>query len=232
MSPSLKPIPDFSVEKALGLGSQHKWVIGVDEVGRGCLAGPVVAGAILWSHEQSQNFPKSFSEIRDSKLLKESVRESLKPQIESFVQAYSVQEASVEEIDAINILQASHVAMVRAVQNLLLSSRQLIGQQDSVLILIDGNLLPQGLKKLTESENILLAPHAVVKGDQKSMVVASASILAKVYRDHLMQKLHEQYPRYGLAQHKGYPTPFHKKAILEFGAAPIHRRSFLKKILR
>lgn len=213
----------------MGLGSTFDYVIGIDEVGRGCLAGPVVAGATLWSHKQTLTIPEALSGVKDSKLLKESERERLAPFIRTHVLGYSVQEASVEEIDAINILRASHLAMVRCVQDLL---KQLetktrndpdngssVDHAERVLVLIDGNMIPNELKK---NQGV----QALVKGDLKSMSIAAASILAKVYRDGLMQKLHEKYPQYGLEKHKGYPTPAHKKAVHEFGVSEIHRKSF------
>lgn len=175
---------------------------GCDEAGRGCLAGPVCAAAVI--------LPTDFYHpwLTDSKQLSERKRELLRPIIEAEALAWGVAFVSAEEIDAINILRASHVAMHRAVDDLVLRPERL---------LIDGN-------RFTPYEGI--AHECIVKGDAKVMSIAAASVLAKIYRDELMIELHREYPMYGWSGHKGYPTASHRQAIKEYGISPYHRKSF------
>lgn len=175
---------------------------GCDEAGRGCLAGPVCAAAVI--------LPTDFYHpwLTDSKQLSERKRELLRPIIEAEALAWGVAFVSAEEIDAINILRASHVAMHRAVDDLVLRPERL---------LIDGN-------RFTPYEGI--AHECIVKGDAKVMSIAAASVLAKTYRDELMIELHREYPMYGWSGHKGYPTASHRQAIKEHGISPYHRKSF------
>lgn len=187
---------------------------GVDEVGRGCLAGPVVAGALVLPQEPPEVDSQCvgwLSEVSDSKLLTAEKREKLAPQIKAWARVYSIGVASVEEIDRLNIYHAAHLAMTRAVEGLGL-------RPDCVLI--DGNAIPKEL--LTRGYRA----QAVVKGDLKCLSIAAASVIAKVYRDQLMVELDQQYPGYGLAIHKGYATPAHQVSLKRLGAAPLHRRSF------
>lgn len=177
------------------------YIAGVDEVGRGPLAGPVVAAAVIL------NPAKRVNGLLDSKLLDEATRDVLDVQIRQHALAYCIAQASVDEIDTINILHASMLAMKRAVEGLGVIPD---------LALIDGNRCP----------DLKVPMAAVVKGDQRVQAISAASIIAKVARDRMMVELHQQYPQYGLAQHKGYPTPFHRQAILEHGVADFHRRSF------
>ena len=175
---------------------------GCDEAGRGCLAGPVVAAAVI--------LPEDFAHplLNDSKQLTERQRELLRPIIESEALAWGVGIVSSEEIDEINILHASFLAMHRAIDNLILRPQ---------LLLIDGN-------RFTPYPDI---PHeCIVGGDGKYMSIAAASILAKTHRDTLMLSLATEYPGYGLEGHKGYPTPAHKAAIRRLGLTPIHRKTF------
>ena len=175
---------------------------GCDEAGRGCLAGPVVAAAVI--------LPEDFAHplLHDSKQLTERQRELLRPIIEQEALAWGVGSVSPEEIDQINILQASFLAMHRAIDNLILRPQ---------LLLIDGN-------RFTPYPDI---PHeCLVGGDGKYMSIAAASILAKTHRDTLMLSLATEYPGYGLEGHKGYPTPAHKAAIRRLGLTPIHRKTF------
>lgn len=175
---------------------------GCDEAGRGCLAGPVCAAAVI--------LPTDFYHpwLTDSKQLSERRRELLRPIIESEALTWGVAFVSAEEIDEMNILRASHLAMHRAVDNLVLRPERL---------LIDGN-------RFTPYEGI--AHECIVKGDAKVMSIAAASILAKTYRDQLMTQLHAEYPMYGWSGHKGYPTASHRQAIKEYGVSPYHRKSF------
>nr|WP_315122980.1 ribonuclease HII [uncultured Porphyromonas sp.] len=175
---------------------------GCDEAGRGCLAGPVVAAAVI--------LPEDFAHplLNDSKQLTERQRELLRPIIEQEALAWGVGSVSPEEIDQINILQASFLAMHRAIDDLILRPQ---------LLLIDGN-------RFTPYPDI---PHeCIVGGDGKYMSIAAASVLAKTHRDALMLSLATEYPGYGLEGHKGYPTPAHKAAIRRLGLTPIHRKTF------
>ena len=175
---------------------------GVDEAGRGCLAGPVYAAAVI--------LPAGFYHplLTDSKALTERQREILRPIIESEALAWAVGTASAGEIDEINILQASFTAMHRAIEGL---------QMTPELLLIDGNRF----------RPYFGIPHqCFVKGDARFAAIAAASILAKTHRDGYMQDLHDQYPHYNFAQHKGYPTKAHRAAIREWGITEHHRKSF------
>jgi ribonuclease HII len=176
-------------------------VAGVDEAGRGPLAGPVVAAAVILDDL------KPIQDLNDSKLLTARKREALFDEIRAKALCCSIAEASVEEIDRLNILQATLLAMRRAVDGLRLPPAK---------VLVDGNRLP-----------VLRVPcEAIVKGDRLVKAISAASILAKVHRDRLCSSLHEAHPQYGFATHKGYPTPEHLAALQAHGASPVHRRSF------
>lgn len=176
-------------------------ICGVDEAGRGPLFGNVVAAAVILD-------PKAPIEgLGDSKKLTEKVRERLYDQIYARAISVGVGRASVEEIDQLNILQASMLAMQRAVESL---SRQ------PDLALIDGNRCPV----------LTCASEAIIKGDAKEISIGAASIIAKVTRDREMLEWHTLYPHYGLDKHKGYPTSLHLKALEQYGVSPQHRRSF------
>lgn len=175
---------------------------GCDEAGRGCLAGPVFAAAVI--------LPRAFKNtlLNDSKQLSEKNRYKLRTIIEREALAWAVASCSPEEIDEINILNASIKAMHRAIENLPLIPEHLI---------IDGN-------RFKNYKNI---PHlCVVKGDGKYLSIAAASILAKTYRDDYMVNLHSEHPEYAWNKNKGYPTKAHREAISEFGVTPYHRKSF------
>lgn len=185
------------------LGSQdyQGLIAGTDEAGRGPLAGEVVAAAVILDRD------RPIEGLDDSKKLSESKREKLFEEIQLKAKSWSIAVASVEEIDRINILQASLLAMRRSVEAL--------SHQPS-LVLVDGNRLPDW------SYNA----EAVVGGDAKYTEIAAASILAKVTRDREMKKFAEIYPEYGFEKHKGYPTKAHMLALEKNGPCPIHRRSF------
>ena len=183
-----------------------KYLAGVDEAGRGPLAGPVVAAAVIF------NKKTNIRGINDSKQLSEKQREDLYTKIVSSALSYSVSIVEHEVIDKINILNATMLAMKQAVQDLNIKPD---------LVLVDGN-------RKFQSE-IPVIP--IVKGDTKSFSIAAASILAKVTRDKLMKKLSKQYPVYLWEQNKGYPTKQHRETIKIVGPSPIHRKSFLKNIL-
>jgi ribonuclease HII len=192
--------PDFSFETA-ALARGLSLVCGVDEVGRGPLAGPVTAAAVILD---AARIPAG---LGDSKALSSTKRERLFAEIMATAQV-SVAHATVEEIDTLNILRASHLAMERAVAGLPLAPSH---------ALIDGNLIPAGLKGRAE---------AIVKGDAKSLSIAAASIIAKVTRDRIMVDLAQQHPGYGWEGNAGYPTKEHLAALLNLGVTPWHRRSF------
>ncbi len=176
-------------------------IAGVDEVGRGPLAGPVVAAAVILDPE------KPIEGLLDSKMLNETTRDRLDVEIRERALAFCIAEASVEEIDTINILHASLLAMSRAVAGLAMTPH---------VALIDGNRCPK----------LDCPAQAIVKGDQRVQAISAASIIAKVSRDRMMIELHEQYPEYGFAGHKGYPTARHRQAIIDHGVTHLHRRSF------
>ena len=192
--------PDFSFETAAFYRGFAR-VAGVDEVGRGPLAGPVTAAAVRLDF---LHIPEG---LRDSKQLTPARREKLAVEILARAEV-SIAHASVAEIDALNILRASHLAMERAVAGL---------AQAPDHLLIDGNLIPSGLKGFSE---------AIVKGDARSLSIAAASIVAKVARDAIMVDLAQQHPGYGWETNAGYPTRSHLAALLNLGVTPWHRRSF------
>lgn len=175
---------------------------GCDEAGRGCLAGPVVAAAVI--------LPKNFKNeiLTDSKILSEKKRELLRPIIEKEAIAWGVGIVSPEEIDEINILNASFLAMHRAVDKL---------KEIPNLLLIDGNRF----NKYKKTEHV-----CIVKGDRKYLPIAAASILAKTYRDDIMKAYHVEFPVYDWNKNKGYPTKAHRQAIRDFGSTNYHRKSF------
>jgi ribonuclease HII len=176
-------------------------ICGVDEAGRGPLAGPVFAAAVIL--DRARPIPG----LRDSKKLNEAKRDELAPLIRTHAIAWAVAKASEEEIDRLNILQASLLAMKRAVYAL---------STVPTLALIDGNKCP-----VMRIQSI-----AIVEGDDKIDSISAASILAKTARDAALVKLHKQYPQYGFDQHKGYGTALHLERLREHGASPVHRRSF------
>jgi len=188
------------------------WICGVDEAGRGPLVGAVVAGAVVLDPENP------IAGLKDSKKLTPAKREFLYAQILEKAKAWGIGEASPGEIDEINILQATMLAMRRAVEDL---TTRLGGWPDKALI--DGNRCPE----------LPIAAEAIIKGDAKEPAISAASILAKVTRDRQMQILHERHPEYGFAQHMGYPTEAHFAALKQFGACTEHRRSFspVRKVL-
>ena len=176
-------------------------VAGIDEVGRGPLAGPVTAAAVILDPD---NIPKG---LNDSKVLPAEARERLFGELYATSEV-SVAHASVEEIDTLNILRASHLAMCRALDGL---------RRTPCIALVDGNMIPEGLRCPGE---------ALIKGDGRSLSVAAASIVAKVVRDRIMVDLAQQHPGYGWERNAGYPTKAHREALLSLGVTPYHRRSF------
>jgi len=184
-------------------------IAGVDEVGRGCLAGPVVAAAVvLFKHQTIEG-------LRDSKRLSAKKREQLFQIIKYESQEYSIGLANHLEVDQYNILEATMLAMQRAIEKL---------HQNDMQVLIDGPHCP------VIHSNMSLRLEPKVGGDGLFTSVAAASVLAKVTRDELMEKMHKKYPQYGFDKNKGYPTKEHFSAIKEFGPTPIHRMTFKPKI--
>ncbi len=196
---------DYSYEK-LAIEKGFKTICGIDEAGRGPLAGPVYAAAVILPIDLE------IDGLNDSKKLTEKKREALFDVICEKAISYSIGIATEEEIDEINILNATFLAMRRAVDGLSVKPDY---------ALIDGNQHPR----------LSIPDETVVKGDGKSMSIAAASILAKVSRDRFMLQIAEKYPEYCFEKHKGYGTKLHYEMIEKYGVAPIHRRSFLKKIL-
>jgi ribonuclease HII len=185
--------------------SEAIWICGVDEAGRGPLVGAVVAGAVVLDPLNP------ILGLKDSKRLTPARREALYAEIVLKAKAWGVGEASPLEIDQVNILQATMLAMQRAVDDL---CKRLGCWPDKALI--DGNRCPR----------LPIPAEAIVKGDSKEPAISAASIVAKVTRDRQMEDLHTRYPDYGFLQHMGYPTPVHLAALRQWGACPEHRRSF------
>jgi ribonuclease HII len=182
----------------------HLLTAGVDEAGRGPLAGPVVAAAVVLDPE------RPIDGLRDSKRLTLRRRVHLAREIRRHAHAFAIAHASVAEIDDVNILNASLLAMRRAVERLAVAPQQ---------ILVDGNRVP-------ELADPKARVQAIVGGDDSVPEISAASILAKVCRDRLLQRLDRRFPAYGFAQHKGYPTAVHMQALREHGPCDVHRRSF------
>ncbi|MCW8899194.1 MAG: ribonuclease HII [Gammaproteobacteria bacterium] len=197
----LPPILDWS--------DRGQFVAGVDEVGRGPLAGPVVAAAVILDPDNP------IEGLMDSKKITEKRREVLAKEIKEKALSWAIARVDVDEIDRINILQASLQAMTIAINDL---------NQQPDYVMIDGNRVPVG---------ITIKAEAVVKGDDRVACISAASIIAKVARDNEMVEMDEVYPGYGLAKHKGYPTKVHIEALQKLGVTKIHRRTFapVKKVL-
>jgi len=182
--------------------SEFEFECGTDEAGRGCLAGPVTAAAIILPNSFSNDF------LNDSKLLSKNKRDLLKPILESEATCYSVSHVMHNEIDEINILNASILAMHKAIGSLKIAPQHII---------VDGN-------RFKPIDNIPFK--TIIKGDAKYLSIAAASVLAKTYRDAYMEKIHLEFPMYNWKQNKGYPTKEHRKAISKYGITKYHRTSF------
>ena len=191
----------MSEQIGLNFSEDEHFIAGVDEVGRGPLAGPVVTAAVILDPAQP------IEGLADSKAISEKRREALFDEIKAKAKAWSIGRAEVEEIDELNILQATMLAMQRAVAGLDISPNH---------VLVDGNRCP----------DLPCSSEAIVKGDGTVPAISAASIIAKVTRDREMVVMDQEYPGYGLAGHKGYPTKAHIAALTELGVTPIHRRSF------
>lgn len=184
------------------LADGYKFVAGVDEVGRGCLAGAVVAGAVVL--DLSKPLPEG---LNDSKKISKKKREKIAEEIKENALAYAYGQVEADEIDEINILEATKKAMKLAIQNLKVKTD---------FLLIDA----------LELKDVKLPQKGIIKGDAVSASIAAASIVAKVYRDNLMKGFAVKYPEYGFEKHAGYGTKAHFEALREYGATPIHRKSF------
>ena len=189
---------------------------GCDEAGRGPLAGSVFAAAVVWSKDvlEDTNNAEWLELLNDSKQLTDHQREFLRPRIEQYASAWAVMEVTAEEIDQINILNASILGMQRALDKLTITPQH---------ILVDGNkwrpYIPTG-------QVMEIPARTVVKGDGKYLSIAAASVLAKTYRDEYMLRLHEQFPQYHWNTNMGYPTKAHYEAIRQYGITPYHRKTF------
>lgn len=195
-------MPSYEFEST-ALAEGFSVIAGTDEAGRGPLAGPVFAAAVILPNGLM------IDGLNDSKKLSEKKREALFDEICLKAISYGIASASVEEIDGLNILNASQLAMRRAVAMLTPSPD---------LVLVDGNV----------ARDFTMTARPIVKGDALSISIAAASILAKVSRDRVMAELAEQYPIYQFSKHKGYPTPLHMNLVREHGPSPVHRKTFLK----
>ncbi|HIE91230.1 MAG TPA: ribonuclease HII [Methylophilaceae bacterium] len=198
--------------------NQHvnQLICGVDEAGRGPLAGAVYASAVILDPAYT------IGGLADSKKVTEKKRDALAVEIKQYALAWAIAASSVEEVDEINILQASLLAMKRAVEAMQIQFSEVLSNQE-IHVQVDGNQCP----------NIRLSCEAIVKGDSKVQAISAASILAKTARDANLYELDKQYPMYGFAQHKGYPTKAHMALLQEHGVSPVHRRSYapVKKLL-
>jgi len=205
-------MPDFKIEESC---PATDLIFGFDEAGRGPWCGPVVAACVCWPNKQID--PELAGAINDSKKLSAQKREVLFPKIMNSNALVGIGRASAEEIDEINILQASFLAMHRAMEQI--QNRGIT----PAFALIDGNKLP----------NWNLPMRAIIGGDAKSLSIAAASIVAKVTRDHIMQDLAKQYPHYGWDRNAGYGTREHQEALLKYGVTPEHRKTYapIKKLL-
>ncbi len=194
--------------------SNLKFTIGIDEAGRGPLAGPVVSAAVI--------IKKRIKGVKDSKALTPKARDVLFQQIIDNSIAFGIGLSTPEEIDKINILKATLLSMQRALASLQMNYRMKFGKEIvNALVLVDGN---------KTVPDITFPEKAIVKGDAKIYEISASSIIAKVTRDRVMTALSKKYPDYGFEKHKGYATESHRKAILQFGPSKIHRRTFLRKL--
>ena len=207
-------LPTKDLERKF-IKSGYDFVIGVDEVGVGCLAGPVVVCAISFSAKFYNTSHNKFQGLKESKLLSPTQREKFMTKLVG--QKYKIGICYPKKIDAINIYQATRTAMRRAIKKLTTNNLQLMTK---TIILVDGN------KKI---EKLEFDQQAIVKGDQKIFAIACASIIAKVYRDRMMKRYAKRFPAYGFEQHKGYSTKVHQEKLNLLGPCPIHRRSFRLK---
>jgi len=215
MSLETSPTPNLEFEKTLGA----RYIVGLDEVGRGCIAGPVVVGAVLLDLESTSTWP---AKLKDSKLLSEKTREEIFLEVCSFPTAYSTGEASCQEIENHGIIDSLGLACLRAIDELTAKHPDLISKSVFVLDGIQNYLsFKPELRVITK-----------VKADASCVSVAAASVIAKVVRDRQMIQLAGLYPGFDLESNKGYASAKHRKALLDLGPTEIHRKSWLGKILQ
>ncbi len=233
---SAKSLADFDADYMLG----RSWLVGIDEAGRGALAGPVCAGAVAVSSKfyKNEKYVEFLSGLNDSKKLSESARESLYKRLEELKAQglidFEAGYASVEEIERENILVATQIAMARACEAINNRQQLKLRSAGSTATLFGESALDLSLAEiLIDGKPMKKFPyihHAVVKGDASSLAIAAASIIAKVSRDRFMANLSLKYPRFGFDIHKGYGTAAHSQALMLYGASDVHRPSFLKKL--
>ncbi|MCJ7433949.1 MAG: ribonuclease HII [Anaerolineales bacterium] len=204
----MAPNPNLKFEK--GLWPTYPFIAGLDEAGRGALAGPVCVGAVILPNDNS-HLSSTLNGVRDSKLLTPIKRDALTPRIKATALTWSVAFASAKEIDTLGIVPATRLAAMRAIE---------------LLTLFPDYLLTDFRLEVPELD---IPQTAIVKGDQKSLSIAAASILAKTARDEVMRGLESQYPNYGLGKHKGYGTQAHRQALKSIGFSSIHRKTFRVK---
>jgi len=222
MSSKTSQLPSLDFEHTF-LSKGVRYIIGMDEVGRGCVAGDVAVGAALIDLESPLSWPAN---LKDSKLLSEKAREAIYPEVESYVQDFAVSFGTVAEIEQKGIMAALTSAAVRSLEKLMTNPETLAVLRDNqVQIILDGNLDYLGAKSFG------FPVVTKVKADQSCVSVAAASILAKVTRDRVMLELHKQYPDFDLASNKGYASAKHRESLRKLGASPIHRTSWLTKIM-
>jgi len=223
MSSKTSQLPSLSFENSF-FETGTRFVIGIDEVGRGSIAGPVAVGVALLDNQRNlQQWP---AKLKDSKLISEKVREEIYPEVASWVSGWAVGMATVEEIETKGIIEALSLAGSRALEALLRDpALQQALAKDGVMLILDGSHNWLGSKALG------LPVTVKTKADRDCVSVACASVLAKVTRDKLMLEIHEQYPSFGLASNKGYASEGHITALREQGPSPVHRLSWLTKIL-
>jgi len=222
MSSKTSQLPSLDFEHTF-LSKGVRYIIGMDEVGRGCVAGDVAVGAALIDLESPLSWPAN---LKDSKLLSEKAREAIYPEVESYVQDFAVSFGTVAEIEQKGIMAALTSAAVRSLEKLMTNPETLAVLRDNqVQIILDGNLDYLGAKSFG------FPVVTKVRADQSCVSVAAASILAKVTRDRVMLELHKQYPDFDLASNKGYASAKHRESLRKLGASPIHRTSWLTKIM-
>jgi ribonuclease HII len=221
-------IPSYKIELD-SLASGYNFAAGIDEVGRGCLAGPVVAAVVALDPQSISRSPKRWhKEVRDSKLLLAEKRFMLEPVIKQHSLAWGIGVVSPQFIDELNIHHASLLAMAKAMESFrkTLERFDTHGTKPKLHLLVDGRFTVPHV----ESLSLDITQTAIVDGDASVLSISAASILAKTYRDRLMVKLHQKFPNYEFAQHKGYATRLHRIAIAKHGLSPIHRLSFCANI--
>ena len=223
MSSKTSQLPSLSFENSF-FETGTRFIIGIDEVGRGSIAGPVAVGVALLDNQRDlQSWPEK---LKDSKLISEKVREEIYPLVSSWVSGWAVGMATVEEIEAKGIVESLSLAGTRALEQLVRDPalREAMAK-DGVMLILDGSHNWLGAKSLGMPVTVK------TKADRDCVSVASASVLAKVTRDKLMHEIHQEHPSFGLDSNKGYASESHIAALKEFGPSPVHRLSWLTKIL-